>query len=158
MPSPFPGMDPFVESWDNFPCVHLGMLVRMMESLQGQLPDAYFAALDERVIVVWPHDEHNEPFLEIYKKGRNGKRLVCTVEILSPSNKAPGERGRTLYLRQQRTVLKRKIHLVEIDLLRAGKHTTAVALDWAKEKTGEFDYHVCVRRFNRFEQFDVYPI
>ena len=158
MPSPYPGMDPFVESCDNFLDVRLGMLVRMMESLQVRLPDAYFAILDERVIVVLPHDEHVEPFLEIYKKGRNGKRLVCTIEILSPTNKTPGDKGRTLYRRKQHKTLERKIHLVEIDFLRAGQHTTAVAVDWAKEKTGEFDYHVCVRRFNRFEQFDVYPI
>jgi hypothetical protein len=110
------------------------------------------------IIVTVPHDEHTEPFLEIFQKRGDKQRLVCTIEILSLSNKTPGQKGQKLYRRKQREVLARKVHLVEIDLLRGGNHTTAVALDWAKAKTGEFDYHVCVRRFNRFEEFEVYPI
>jgi Protein of unknown function (DUF4058) len=108
--------------------------------------------------VTIPHDEHIEPYLEIYKKNGEKKRHVCTIEILSPTNKTPVVKGQKLYRRKQRELMKRKIHLVEIDLLRGGKHTTAVALDWAQEDAGEFDYHVCVRRFNRFEEFEVYPI
>jgi hypothetical protein len=92
------------------------------------------------------------------QKRGDKRRLVCTIEILSLTNKTPGEKGQRLYHRKQRDVLRRKVHMVEIDLLRAGQHTTAVALDWAQELTGDFDYHVCVRRFNRFERFDVYPI
>lgn len=26
------------------------------------------------------------------------------------------------------------------------------------DQTGEFDYHGCVRRFDRYEDFDVYPV
>ena len=114
--------------------------------------------LAKPVIVTVPHDEHVEQYLEIYHKRGDKNRLVCTLEILSPSNKSPGQKGKKLYRRKQREVLARKVHLVEIDLLRAGNHTTAVALDWAKAKTGDFDYHVCVRRYNRFEEFEVYPI
>jgi len=116
------------------------------------------ATLAKPVIVTVPHDEHIEPYLEIYHKRGDKKRLVCTLEILSPSNKTPGAKGQKLYRRKQREVLARKVHLVEIDLLRGGNHTTAVALDWAQELTGDFDYHVCVRRYDRFEEFEVYPI
>jgi hypothetical protein len=110
------------------------------------------------VVVTVPVGERREPYLKIYKKRDEGKRLVTSVELLSLTNKTPGEKGAKLYRRKQTHILNRKIHLVEIDLLRAGHHTTAVALDWAKAKTGDFDYHICVRRFNRFEKFDVYPI
>lgn len=197
MPSPFPGMDPFLES-HYFGSLHTNMITFTQESIQSRLPDGYFAATGERVwidtsrrwvepdvelrrtarkkrnggevsaasvatlsrpvIVTIPHDEHKEHYLNIYKKREGKKRLVCSVEILSPANKTPGEKGQKLYRRKQRELLERNVHLVEIDLLRAGNHTTAVALDWAEEKTGVFDYHVCVRRFNRFEDFEVYPI
>jgi hypothetical protein len=120
--------------------------------------DTRVASLAQPVVVTVPLGECTEPHLKIYKKRDGGKRLVCSIEILSLSNKTPGEKGETLYRRKQTHLLNRKIHLVEIDLLRAGHHTTAVALDWAKAKTGDYDYHVCVRRFNRFEKFDVYPI
>jgi hypothetical protein len=198
MPSPFPGMDPFLES-HNFGSLHSNMITYTQEALQKQLPGNYYALTSERiwidtserfiepdvflteetrkskrktddpgavatltltkpVIVTVPHDEHTEPYLDIYYKKGDKKRLVCTIEILSLSNKTPGQKGQKLYRRKQREVLARKIHLVEIDLLRAGNHTTAVALDWATHKTGAFDYHVCVRRYNRFEEFEVYPI
>lgn len=123
----------------------------------GKMPAATMAAA-KPVVVAVPLDETVEPYLNIYKKKGDKRRLVCSLEILSPTNKSPGEKGRTLYRRKQRLLLERKVHLVEIDLLRGGQHTTAVALNWAIAKAGEFDYHVCVRRFNRFEEFEVYPI
>ncbi len=42
--------------------------------------------------------------------------------------------------------------------MRSGKHTTALPLDFAREDAGEFDYHVYVRRFDPFAEFEVYPI
>jgi len=196
MASPFPGMDPFIES-QGFSTLHGGMIIFMQEALQRRLPDGYYAASQERVwidtstwiepdvkisrsvkkksprsavtgaavatlakpiIVSVVQDEHTENFLDIYKKKGDKKRLVCSIEILSPTNKTPGEKGYKAYRRKQRGILRRRVHLVEIDLLRAGKHTTAVPLDFATQDAGEFDYHVCVRRFNRFAEFDVYPI
>jgi hypothetical protein len=59
--------------------------------------------------------------------------------------------------KQQETLLS-QIHLIEIDLLRAGTHATAVPLDRAVAAAGAFDYHVCVHRFDRFADFLVYPI
>ena len=50
------------------------------------------------------------------------------------------------------------MHLVEIDLLRGGMHTTAVPPDWARTKAGPFEYHVCIHRFDNLEDFFVYPI
>jgi hypothetical protein len=76
-----------------------------------------------------PHDERREPFLEIYVGQSRNKRLVTTIEILGLTNKTPGEHGRDLYLSKQREILASKVNLVEIDLLRAGEHTTAVPRD-----------------------------
>ena len=50
------------------------------------------------------------------------------------------------------------MHLVEIDLLRGGTHTTAVDRDRVVRKAGLFDYHVSVHHFDRWEEYVVYPI
>jgi hypothetical protein len=110
------------------------------------------------VVVTVPHDERREPLVEIRATGEGADRLVTAVELLSPSNKTPGERGRELYLRKQRELLDSPTHLVEIDLLRGGVHATAVPLDRLTALVGPFDYHVSVHRSDRFEDFLVYPI
>jgi hypothetical protein len=115
------------------------------------------AVRSQPVVVTVPQDERREPFLEIRSR-LEGERLVTTIEVLSLTNKTPGVHGRDLYLRKQKEVLESKVHLVEIDLLRAGEHSTAVPLEWALPKTGRFDYHVCVHRFDNLEDYLVYPI
>ena len=50
--------------------------------------------------------------------------LVTTIEILSPVNKRPGE-GLEEYQRKRRSILQSAVHLVEIDLLRAGQRPGA---------------------------------
>jgi hypothetical protein len=85
------------------------------------------------VVVKVAHDEFREPFIEIYTRGDEGKRLVASIEVLSLSNKTPGAHGRDLYQRKQKEILASQVHLVEIDLLRGGEHTTAVPLELAVE-------------------------
>jgi hypothetical protein len=109
------------------------------------------------VVVTVPQDELRETYVEIHAGGAS-ERVVTTIEVLSLANKTPGVHGRELYLRKQREVLASQIHLVEIDLLRGGQHTTAVPLRRARAKTGPFDYHVGVHRFDSLEDFFVYPL
>jgi len=110
------------------------------------------------VVVHVSPEEVRETFLEIYVEDPAGKRLVTSIEVLSPSNKTPGSHGRKPYRRKQRAVLRSKVHLVEIDLLRGGKHTSAVPLAAALGQTGAFDYHACIRRFDHPADFLLYPI
>jgi hypothetical protein len=110
------------------------------------------------VIVKVAHDEFCEPFVEIYTRGEEGKRLVASVEVLSLANKTPGEHGRDLYRKKQRELLDSRVHLVEIDFLRGGEHATAVPLEAARDACGPFDYHVSVRPFDDLDTFHVYPI
>ena len=200
MPSPFPGMDPYLEDVDLFPSLHGNLITYFQELLQPQLPDPYFAKTNERVwvevtaryiepdgdvclssrrpkrsrptggvavaearrvepvVVTVPHDEHRQTQVDIWTRRGSEKRLVTTIEVLSPSNKTPGQQGRDLYLKQQREILESQVHLVEVDLLRGGEHTTAVPLPSAVTKAGPFDYHVCIHRFENFEEYFVYPI
>lgn len=93
-------------------------------------------------MVVAPNpDPVEERFLEI--RSTEGERLVTSVEILSPTNKAGGK-GRAAYLEKQEECRQAGVGLVEIDLLRDGRHTTAVPLDRLQAQTAGFTYHVCV--------------
>ena len=51
MPSPFPGMDPFVEHPDFFRDLHGRLHVYMSEALQSALPAPYYAVVSERLWV-----------------------------------------------------------------------------------------------------------
>ena len=55
-------------------------------------------------------------------------------------------------------MLKSRVHLVEVDLLRGGEHTTAVPRDRLVAKAGPLDYHVCVHQFDNFEDYFVYAV
>ncbi len=196
MPSPFPGMDLFLEAPAVFAGFHNRFVTHLSEHIQARLPPPYYADMTDRVwvesthlptepdvnvlraevptppgaarqvaeaslsspvVVHVPADECHEAAVEIYARLED-ERLVTTIELLSPSNKAPGKHGRDLYLRKQQEVLGSKVHLVEIDLLRGGPHTTAVPLARAREKAGAFDYHVCVHAFDNPEDYLVYPV
>ena len=158
MPSPFPGMDPYLEAPTIFPGLHNRLIALLGEALQAALPAPYFAEIGERAWAAVPHDERREPCLEIRTTGDEGERLVTAIEVLSPGGKTPGERGRELYLGKRREILESRTHLVEIDLLRGGRHTTAVPLDRLREAAGPCAYHVAIHRSDRFEDFLVYPI
>ena len=49
MPSPFPGMDPYLESPDWFPDLHDSLIVIMKGTLQRSLPEPYYAQSSQRV-------------------------------------------------------------------------------------------------------------
>ena len=51
MPSPFPGMDPFLEHPAVFPGLHNRFIANLGEVLQSALPAPYFAEIGERVWV-----------------------------------------------------------------------------------------------------------
>ena len=51
MPSPFPGMDPFLEDPKYFGDLHGTFQTYMREQLQSRLPAPYFAAISERLVV-----------------------------------------------------------------------------------------------------------
>ncbi len=198
MPSPFPGMDPFLEHPDFFPNLHDSLITHSSEFLQARLPEPYFAVTSQRlwvetterriepdvdvlvsksvvpreprsagagvavltrsqpVVISIPHDERRETLVEIRTKTDRGERIVTTIEILSWTNKTPGEKGRDLYIKKQQELLDAPIHLVEIDLLRGGEHTTLLSRRRIQRRVGRFDYHASVHRFDKWVDCFVY--
>lgn len=111
------------------------------------------------IVITVMHDEQREAFVEIRTRQGDSERVVTHLEVLSVSNKSGGRKGRKLYLKKQKEVLgDGGIHLVEIDLLRRGKHTTAIPHEVLLAEAKPFDYHVCVRPFHQVGRFEVYAV
>jgi hypothetical protein len=65
-------------------------------------------------------EEFEETFIDIFEVGPD-RRLVTSIEVLSPSNKRRGSEGWLLYQRKRQALLLGQANLVEIDLLRGGE-------------------------------------
>lgn len=113
MPSPFPGMDPYLESPEIWRDCHLTLVIAMRAQLNAVLPKNYFAAADR---YVWIHEPEAEEraFLKIFAS--KSRRLVTVVELLSPSEKRIGNDGKSKRI----DYLTEGVNVVEIDLLRGG--------------------------------------
>jgi hypothetical protein len=90
MPSPFPGMDPYLESPDWFPDLHGSLITLMKGTLQQSLPESYYAQSSQRVWV-----EHSqryiEPDVEVVKSGRNPRKGArgAGLALAEPEAAAP---------------------------------------------------------------------
>jgi Protein of unknown function (DUF4058) len=163
MPSPFPGMDPFLEEPGLWPDVHHEIISEARAQLGAQLVPKYYVRIEERVYISDENDpgrdvmvpdvriaarpgwedrpfeprggtavEIAEPIVvttlidEEIREARleivdREQRLVVTViELLSPTNKVPGSRGRASFEQKRQEVMNSPSHFVEIDLLRGG--------------------------------------
>jgi Protein of unknown function (DUF4058) len=120
---------------------------------------AAIAARSKPIVISTVDDEIRETFVEIRVRDDDDERLVTTIEVLSLANKTPGDKGQKLYLKKQHEIIDTQMtHLVEIDLLRAGKHTTGIPLDLLRARAKPFDYHVCIRPYYDPAKFHVYAI
>ena len=52
MPSPFPGMDPYLERRNVWPDVHSALIVATRDALAPQVAPAYYVAIEERTYIV----------------------------------------------------------------------------------------------------------
>src|SRR5262245_33593820 len=123
MPSPFPGMDPFLETNPIFQELHTQMLAEMQAALQPQLRPKYVARLEHpSKDSAWKADElelRKQRRIVIYVQDRP-RLAVAGIELLSPGNKQPGAVTRERYLEKRSSALHGGLHWVEIDLLRGG--------------------------------------
>jgi hypothetical protein len=181
MPSPFPGMDPYLERRNVWSDVHSALIVATRDALAPQVAPVYYVAIEERMyivasdstefigrpdvaiiaapiearpagqaettaavvsvaqtVVLPQFEEVHERYLEI--RDAQTHVVVTAIEILSPSNKAPGE-GREAYEEKRRQVLSTRANLVEIDLLRGGR-------PMEMQPPPQGDYRILVRAGN----------
>lgn len=94
--------------------------------------------------------EYQEKFIDIYELHPE-RRLVTSIEVLSPANKRRNSIGRKKYLRKRKGLLLGKANLVEIDLLRGGERMPMVD-DWP-----ESPYALLVARADEAPHCRVWP-
>ena len=185
MPSPFPGMDPYLEKRSLWPDFHASFLAYVRELLQPQIRPKYNARIEERIHLIQPPQDYypdvsivrrplrerptaavDEPYLiqALESEFREPYveivylptgEVVTTIELLSPINKTGADRER--YRQKQQQILNTETSLVEIDLLRAGQHTVAVP-ETRLQAIPNWRYLVSVRRAGRYGEFEVYFI
>ncbi len=112
------------------------------------------AESDTAVIIEVENVEINETRVEILDS-YNEMKLVALIEVVSPTNKAAGP-GRVSYQAKQGETLARDCHLIEIDLLRNGRHVLCVP-EWRVEFLRPFDFLCCVNRWPVRNRYELYP-
>ena len=112
MPSPFPGMDPYLEGY-LWPDVHHRLATPISDQLMPMLRPRYVARIEIRVI----QDATSEADIGIMYPD------VTSIAILSPVNKR--EPGLSTYREKRRQLHAAEVHILEIDLLRRGQRPLA---------------------------------
>ncbi len=199
MPSPFPGMDPYLEAPETWNDFHHGMISGIQEQLNRSLRPNYHAMVEERVyisdeadpgrkwivpdvyvtkseepkctdrvlatsadydavttvaepviITTLIDDEIREAMLVI--RDTKNREVITIIEVLSPTNKIAGSRGRASYEAKRSDVLQSQTNFVEIDFLRDGVPF------FPRELLPPLDYAVHVSKFGKRPKGIVWPI
>ena len=156
MASPFPGMDPYLESELLWPAFHHHLVSRLYHILLPGLVDRYRARVAQRHYVTEQalftslvREEHHEEYIEI--RQRTDGRLITMVDAVSPANKTTDD-GRTAYLEKRREGKGAGASLIEIDLVLQGQPM----LDYSRDGLPDWDFAVTVTRATQPDRFEIY--
>ena len=147
MPSPFPGMDPYLEECGRWSCFRQTLLKCVREMLQPKIEAHYETAVCERRYGA--QGELREEYLVIRR--RNEESLVTVVDFVSPDNKTTPA-GRDAYLNTRREAKKAGANLVEIDLVLQGQPM----IDYCRDSLPDWNYAVTVTRAAPPERHEIY--
>lgn len=139
----------FEEPGVYLPYVEVVRSGRERTSVRRSSPRAATATLEPHVYEVPLPAEHRESYVVI--KDIQRRRVVTVVELLSPTNKAPGSDGAKVYAQKREELLQSSANLVEIDLLRKGKRPLTV-----QAIPDSTDYCVFVHKAPRRSRVEVY--
>ena len=156
MPSPFPGMDPYLEDEKIWPDFHHALVSALYQTLLPNLTDRYRARIAQRHYVTEQalftsiiRDEHHEEFIEV--RQRTDGRLVTLLDVVSPANKTLAV-ARQAYLDKRHDAKSAGASMVEIDLVLQGQPT----LDYSRDGLPDWDYAVTVTRCTQPDRFEIY--
>ncbi|MGH7171965.1 MAG: DUF4058 family protein [Gemmataceae bacterium] len=156
MPSPFPGMDPYLEDDAVWPVFHHQLVMCLYQILLPGLVDRYRARVNQRHYVTEQalftsvvREEHHEDYIEI--RQRSDGRLITLVDMVSPTNKLNTD-GRSAYLAKRCESKSAKVNLVELDLVLQGQPT----LEYSRDGLPDWDYAVTVTRSTQPERYEIY--
>ena len=158
MPSPFPGMDPYLEEERLWPAFQRQLVHGLYQMLLPGLMDRYRARVTERhytseqaLFTSVLRQEHHEALLEL--RQRSDGRLVTLLEVVSPGNKTT-DAGRAAYLARRQEARRQNANLVEIDLVLQG----TPLLECPREVQPSWDYAVAVSRWTQPERSQIYSV
>jgi hypothetical protein len=156
MPSPFPGMDPYLEEDGIWPLFQHHFVLSLYQLLLPGLVDRYRArvaqrhyATEQALFTSVVREEHHEDYIEI--RQRTDGRLVTLVDVVSPANRTTTQ-GRQAYLATRKDARGTAANLVEIDLVLQGQPM----LDYARDNLPDWDYAVTVTRATQPERHEIY--
>lgn len=156
MPSPFPGMDPYLENPKLWAAFHHQLVAALYQLLLPGLVDRYRARIGSRqytsefaLFTSVIREAHTEEYVEI--RSRTDGRLVTLVEAVCPANKTTPA-GRAAYLATRAQAATHRAATVEIDLITQGKPT----LDFSRDGLPVYDYAVTVTRGGTPERYEIY--
>lgn len=156
MPSPFPGMDPYLEDEKLWPPFQHQLVNCLYQILLPGLVDRYRARVCQRVYATEQalftsvvREEHHEEYVEI--RQRTDGRLITLLDVVSPANRTTAE-GRKAYLDKRREGRSAGCSLVEIDLVLQGQPM----LDYSRDGLPDWDYGVTVTRASQPERYEIY--
>ena len=140
MPSPFPGIDPYLEACGFEGDFQIPFLVYCKEMIYESISEDYGAFIEHREMPMDPTYFEPVPdrFLEI--EFRSSDAIVTTIELLDPANRNSERREWFLAWRKRQRA--QKVNLVEIDLFRSGEIASR------SESAAYGDYFAAITRAN----------
>jgi hypothetical protein len=120
----------------------------------AESPSTGGAAVAEPIILELAVEEHAETYITVLDA--DGGELVTVIEVLSRTNKLPGD-GRDDYLKKRRELLAAHVNVVEIDLLRAGRWRELLR-PLVAPANADSTYRVVNWRQHPVRQVELFPI
>lgn len=183
-PSPFPGMDPYLEAPALWSSVHTRLIVGMSDAISAALPAGYAVDIEQRVYLTAPGDADRismEPDVFVMREAAASYRVgpVTPPTLVEPPESDPEIRDRFLAIRDSRS---REVITV-IELLspfnkRPGaqgyaafqekrRRVMASRTHWLEidlirkgerpaEVAGRADYYALLKRGNRLRPYEVW--
>jgi hypothetical protein len=181
MPSPFPGMNPYLEHPDVWHGFHTKFLVHLNDAIVPAVPSGYGVDVEQSLYIDRPPDDTTKlvgyPDVYVVEERRRPKRsAAATVAIPRPARRPArrlvirDRRGRTVvtviellspsnktgddrirYLDKRAEYLSGGVNLIEIDLLRAGPRMPIRGLPVC-------DYYVMVARTSERPRVGIWPL
>jgi hypothetical protein len=148
MPSPFPGMDPYLEDEARWPDFRHHLAVILERHLSAWLSSRYTVHRAERQFQDGLREQREE---YLHVRERAGGRVVTLLDLVSPAHKHT-EAGREAYLATRREARETGASAVEIDLVLGGRPL----LDYSRDGLPAWDYAVTVTRDTHPERYEIY--
>ncbi len=186
MPSPFPGMDPWLEDEDLARCLHFSFCVKLSDALNVVLPVGYVAtfehherwessgrppAVPDRIVSPASSEAppHRLPTRErffptkelavrVLRVSKPDHVRTAVLEVVSREARTLGRPARALFEQRQRADMMNRTNRVEIDLFRGGRPVSMVCDRLAASVCGHDGPCVVVFRSDRPAEVDVYPV